>query len=95
MQVDEDESSILPKSVNIRPKLQKTGKAGVRNKADPEMQLEGNVKLNHLRKMQFKKDKKSKAKNEKRAQNLADVLENVTLTTYKKPDDYDFKADFS
>ncbi|KAJ0179710.1 hypothetical protein K1T71_004301 [Dendrolimus kikuchii] len=95
MQVDEDESSILPKTLNIRSKLDKNNKNKEKSKTDPEMLLEGNTKQNKLRKMQFKKDKKKKAKNEKQAVNLADVLENVTLTTYKKKDDYDFKEDFS
>lgn len=94
MQVDEDESTLLPKTLSIRSKLDKTKSNKERVKSDPEMQIEGNTKQNKLRKMQFKKDKKSKARDDKRAVNLAGVLENVTLTTYKK-DDYDFKDDFS
>ncbi|XP_022115488.2 guanine nucleotide-binding protein-like 3 homolog [Pieris rapae] len=92
MQVDED-TTLLPRSVNIRPKLDKTNKSE-RTKKDPEMQIEGNTKLNQIRKMQFKKDKKKRAKNEKKAVELADVLENVTLTSINK-DDYSFKEDFS
>lgn len=98
MQVDEDEStSLLPKSLNIRSKLDKTGKGREKTKVDQEMQLEGNQKQNKLRKQQFKKEKKVRARNEKTAVNLAGVLENVTLTTYnnKKDDSYDFKEDFS
>ncbi|XP_028162357.1 guanine nucleotide-binding protein-like 3 homolog [Ostrinia furnacalis] len=95
MQVDEDESSILPKSLNIRSKLDKSNKQNERTKSDPEMAIEGNTKQNKLRKMQFKKDKKKRARNEKVAGNLADVLENVTLTSIKKKDDYNFKEDFS
>lgn len=95
MQVDEDESSILPKSLNIRSKLDKNNKSTERTKSDPEMLIEGNTKQNKLRKIQFKKDKKKKARTEKQAINLAGVLENVTLTTIKKKDDYDFKEDFS
>ncbi|CAH2075544.1 unnamed protein product, partial [Iphiclides podalirius] len=94
MQVDEDESSLLPKKVTIRPKLDKA-KAREKERGDPEMQIEGNTKQNRLRKMQFKKDKKKQKRVEKQALNLAGVLENVTLTTYKKGDDYDFKEDFS
>ncbi|XP_013201078.2 guanine nucleotide-binding protein-like 3 homolog [Amyelois transitella] len=94
MQVDGEDSSILPKTLNIRSKLDKNNKAKERNKTDPEMLLEGNIKQNKLRKMQFKKDKKNKARNEKKAVDLAGVLENVTLTSFKK-DDYDFKEDFS
>ncbi|KAL4710532.1 hypothetical protein ACJJTC_008934 [Scirpophaga incertulas] len=95
MEVDEDESAILPKALSIRSKLDKTNNQNERTKADPEMMIEGNTKQNKLRKMQFKKDKKKKARTEKAAVNLAGVLENVTLTTYKKKDDYDFKEDFS
>ncbi|KAJ8732990.1 hypothetical protein PYW07_015589 [Mythimna separata] len=96
MQVDEEDSSLLPKSVSIRANKQDKGaKSEGKTKADPEMLIEGNTKLNKLRKQQFKKDKKKKARNEKQAVNLADVLENVTITSYKKKDDYDFKEDFS
>ncbi|XP_013136247.1 PREDICTED: guanine nucleotide-binding protein-like 3 homolog [Papilio polytes] len=95
MQVDEDESALLPKKVTIRSKLEKSGKNKGKEKKNPEMQIEGNTKQNKLRKMQFKKDKKKQKKVEKQAVNLANVLENVTLTTYKKTDDYDFKEDFS
>ncbi|XP_041976684.1 guanine nucleotide-binding protein-like 3 homolog [Aricia agestis] len=94
MQVDDDDSSLLSRAVNIRSKLEKSKTNNEKIRNDPEMMLEGNMKQNKLRKMQFKKDKKKKAKNEKAAVNLAGVLENVTLTTYKKNDDYDFKADF-
>lgn len=94
MQVDEDNSSLLPKTLNIRSKLDKTQSANKRAKMDPEMQLEGNTKLNKLRKQQFKRDKKKNAKQDKQAVNLAGALENVTLTTFKK-DDYNFKEDFS
>lgn len=95
MQVDEDESSLLPKSLNIRSKLDKNSRVNEKDKVDPEMLLEGNSKQNKLKKIQFKKDKKKKSRNEKQAINLAGVLENVTLTTYNKKDDYDFKEDFS
>lgn len=96
MQVDEEDSSLLPKSVNIRANKQDKGtRSNEKTKTDPEMLIEGNTKLNKLRKQQFKKDKKKKAKNEKQAIQLADVLENVTITSFKKKDDYDFKEDFS
>lgn len=95
MQVDDEDSSLLPKSVNIQTKLDKGNKTKEKTKADPEMLIEGNTKQNKLRKQQFKKDKKKKARNEKQAVNLADVLENVTITSYKKKDDYDFKEDFA
>ncbi|KAI8429211.1 hypothetical protein MSG28_007739, partial [Choristoneura fumiferana] len=59
------------KTLNIRSKLDKTQAANKRAKIDPEMQLEGNTKLNKLRKQQFKRDKKKNAKHEKQAVNLA------------------------
>ncbi|XP_047521458.1 guanine nucleotide-binding protein-like 3 homolog [Pieris napi] len=92
MQVDDD-TTLLPRSVNIRPKLDKANK-NERTKKDPEMQIEGNTKLNQIKKMQFKKDKKKRARNERKAVELADVLETVTLTSINK-DDYSFKEDFS
>ncbi|XP_032510895.2 guanine nucleotide-binding protein-like 3 homolog [Danaus plexippus] len=94
MQVDEDESSLLPKTLNIRSKLDKSKKTNEKTKTDPEMLIEGNTKQNKIRKMQFKRDKKNRAKNEKQAVSLADVLENVTLTTRNRSDEYDFKNDF-
>ncbi|KAJ2946886.1 hypothetical protein O0L34_g16219 [Tuta absoluta] len=94
MQVDEDSSPLLPSALKITRNTDKTKRTQDKTKQDPEMNIEGNTKQNKLRKMQFKKDKKKKARNEKQAVNLAGVLENVTLTSYKK-DDYDFKEDFS
>ncbi|KPJ01594.1 Guanine nucleotide-binding protein-like 3-like [Papilio xuthus] len=79
MQVDEDESTLLPKKVTIRSKLEKGDKKKGKEKNDPEMQIEGNTKQNKLRKMQFKKDKKKQKKDEKQAVNLAGVLENPAL----------------
>ncbi|KAH9645516.1 hypothetical protein HF086_000044 [Spodoptera exigua] len=81
MQVDEEES-LLPKSVSIGSRINKKNKPKEKQKEkeDPEMLIEGNTKQNLLRKKQFKKDKKKKARNDKQAVNLANVLENVTIT---------------
>lgn len=63
-----------------------------RKKTDPLFELEGNQKLNKLQKLQFKKEKKDKARREKAATKLADQLGEFNLTT---SDDYDFKTDFT
>ena len=41
-------------------KRRRKGKASKAQKADPTMELEGNLKIGKLKKMQFKKDKKDK-----------------------------------
>lgn len=93
MQVDENEADVLlPKSLSIQAKLAKSD-TNEKVRKDPEMLLEGNTKQNKIRKKQFKKEKKNVARMEKRANNLADVLDTVTLTTFKK-DDYDFKEHY-
>lgn len=94
MQVDEEDSSILPKSVSIRSKLDKGKKSKEKNKSDPEMQLEGNTKQNKLRKKQFKKDKKKRARNEKQAVGLASIFENVTLSAFQQQNLESFKENF-
>lgn len=77
MQVDEDESSLLPKKVNIVSKVvTKTPK-----KADVDIVMDGNTKLNKLRKMQFKKDKKKRARDEKKAVALSELLDQAVITT--------------
>lgn len=66
-------------------------------KADPEMELEGNQKLNQIRKKQFKKEKKQRNRREKVAQQLAVGLENFSLNTQKdmSVESYDFDTDFA
>lgn len=76
--------------VKIAPKKLKKGEARTK-KPDPEMELEGNQKLNRLKKMQFKKEKKERNRREKVATQLAVGLESFTLN---KNDDYQFEVDF-
>lgn len=67
-------------------------------KVDPEMELEGNQKLNQIKKKQFKKEKKQRNRREKVAQQLSAGLENFSLggdKTNAMEDDYDFKTDFT
>ncbi|XP_034191077.2 nucleostemin 1 [Osmia lignaria lignaria] len=62
-----------------------------KKKVDPLFEIEGNQKLNKLNKLQFKKEKKDRARREKVAVKLADQLEGFNITG---PDDYDFSTDF-
>lgn len=67
-------------------------------KVDPEMELDGNQKLNQIKKMQFKKEKKQRNRRDKVAQQLSAGLEFFSLNgdkTNAKEDDYDFKTDFT
>lgn len=62
------------------------------------MELEGNQKLNQIKKKQFKKEKKQRNRRDKVAQQLSAGLENFSLDIDKQnamDDDYDFKTDFS
>lgn len=64
---------------------------------DPEMELEGNQKLNQIKKKQFKKEKKKQARRDKVAQQLSAGLENFSLKngpTKEINEDYDFNEDF-
>lgn len=66
-------------------------------KIDREMELEGNQKLNQIKKKQFKKEKKQRNRRDKVAQQLSAGLENFSLDidkTNAMVDDYDFKTDF-
>lgn len=65
-------------------------------KVDPEMELEGNQKLNQIRKKQFKREKKQRNRREKVAQQLAAGLENFSLDTGKdmSVENYEFDRDF-
>ncbi|XP_014479559.1 PREDICTED: guanine nucleotide-binding protein-like 3 homolog [Dinoponera quadriceps] len=62
-----------------------------KKKTDPLSEIDGNKKLNKLNKLQFKKEKKKKARAEKAAVKLAGQLEGFNLRT----DDYDFNTDFT
>lgn len=62
-----------------------------KKKTDPLFELSGNQKLNKLRKLQYKKERKEKVRREKAATKLADQLGEFTLS---KSDNYDFNTDF-
>ncbi|GAB1862097.1 Guanine nucleotide-binding protein-like 3-like protein [Camponotus japonicus] len=78
----------------LKKKLQDTKKdvaAEKKKKPDPVFEIEGNQKLNKLRKLEFKKQKKERAKREKATAKLAGKLENFKFNS----DDYDFNTDFT
>ena len=79
MQVDEDESSLLPKTLNIAPKIAKSKKVDV----DITNTLDGNTKQNKMRKMQFKKDKKKRTRDEKKAIELSNLMDQAIVTVKK------------
>lgn len=63
-----------------------------KKKVDPLMELEGNQKLNSIKKTQFKKQKKDNKRKEKVIKTLSDGLENINLSL--NDNNYDFKTDF-
>lgn len=62
-----------------------------KKKTDPLFEIEGNQKLNKLNKLQFKKEKKNRARREKAATKLAGQFEGFNISA---PDDYNFNTDF-
>ncbi|CAH0554574.1 unnamed protein product [Brassicogethes aeneus] len=80
-------------SVASNKKEKKKGDARVK-KPDPEMQLEGNLKLNQIRKKQFKKEKKERTRRDKVATQLSAGLENFNIGG-KSQESYDFNTDFN
>lgn len=54
----------------------------------------GNQKTNQNRKSEWKKQKKVNKRNERKVNDVADVLENFSLDVGSKNDSYDFKVDF-
>lgn len=59
------------------------------------MALDGNLQLNQLKKRQFKKEKKDRARRERVALQLSAGLENFNLKTAEPVDeDYNFEEDF-
>lgn len=64
-------------------------------KKDPEMELEGNLKLNQIRKKQFKKEKKQRNRKEKIALQLSEGLNMCSLNGNKSEEEnYNFETDF-
>jgi len=93
------DEKLLNSNINVETKKKKNKKekseARVK-KADPEMQLDGNQKLNKIKKAEFKKQKKMERRKEKVALQLAAGLESFSLTGEQKSDDsYDFSSDFN
>ncbi|EGI64119.1 Guanine nucleotide-binding protein-like 3-like protein [Acromyrmex echinatior] len=78
----------------LKKKLQDTKKnksTERKKKPDPLFEIEGNQKLNKLKKLQFKKEKKERLRREKATTKLAGQLEEFKFTS----DDYDFNTDFT
>lgn len=67
-----------------------------KKKRNAEMELEGNLKLNKVRKLQFKKEKKKKNREEKAALQLSAGLENFKLKNQNdEGENYDFDEDYN
>ncbi|XP_043475681.1 guanine nucleotide-binding protein-like 3 homolog [Leptopilina heterotoma] len=62
-----------------------------KKKTDPLFEIEGNQNLNKIKKLQFKKEKKERARKEKEAVQLSNQLDQISVNTN---DDYDFDTDF-
>ncbi|KAL0099025.1 hypothetical protein PUN28_020223 [Cardiocondyla obscurior] len=78
----------------LKKKLQDTKKnvpVERKKKPDPIFEIEGNQKLNKVKKLQFKKEKKNRARREKAASKLAGQLEGFSLAS----DEYNFNTDFT
>lgn len=86
----------LSKQVNIETtkKEQKKVSEPRKKKRDPEMELEGNLKLNRVKKLQFKKERKKKNREERAALQLSAGLENVQIKNKEKGENYSFDEDF-
>lgn len=89
----------LSEKVNVQvKKKQKVNKREPKAKKeeDSEMALEGNQKLNKIRKMQFKKEKKKENRQLKAALKLSESVEKVTLkeNVVSESDNYNFEQDF-
>lgn len=82
-------------NVNIEKKVKSKKASKIPNKkiAEPENDLEGNRKLNKLVKKKFKADVKNRLRKEKVEMQLADGLENFTIST-KSETNYDFGEDY-
>lgn len=81
-------------NVYVKKKNKKVNKESKTKEKLGEMELEGNQKLNRVRKLQFKKEKKQRNRQERAALQLANGLESFNLQGTPK-EDYDFGADFN
>ncbi|XP_065156161.1 guanine nucleotide-binding protein-like 3 homolog [Atheta coriaria] len=95
-QMDDDKTTdnLISENVSVKTtkKVKKVVKQARLKKVDPEMELEGNLKLNQAKKAQFKKAKKEKNRKERVDLQLSAGLDNFTLNT--KDEEYDFEQDF-
>ncbi|KAF7279950.1 hypothetical protein GWI33_006576 [Rhynchophorus ferrugineus] len=102
MEEDTEKNDLLDENVTVSNKNKtkpekKPLSESKQKKADPEMLLEGNQKLNQIRKNQFKKEKKQRARRDKVAQQLSAGLENFSLKSdgINSGKNYDFDTDFT
>ncbi|KAG8228026.1 hypothetical protein J437_LFUL003662 [Ladona fulva] len=94
-----DSSELISDNVSVQVEA-KSGKGNSKeslkeNKKkakDPLMLLEGNQRLNKLKKIEIKKIKKAKARQDKQANIVAGALEEISISA--ADDDYDFSTDF-
>ncbi|KAG7203908.1 hypothetical protein KM043_013267 [Ampulex compressa] len=82
----------LQKKVQKKLEVSKQKAEMKKKKVDPLFELEGNQKLNQYNKLQFKKEKKARARREKATIKLAGQLEDFNIAT---TDNYDFNTDFT
>lgn len=97
MEDDSKTDTLLSDNVSIAAKKKVISRKASTKTVDPEMELEGNQKLNQIKKKQFKKEKKKQARRDKVAQQLSAGLENFSLKngpTKEINEDYDFNEDF-
>ncbi|XP_072757984.1 guanine nucleotide-binding protein-like 3 homolog [Anoplolepis gracilipes] len=94
MEIEIQKESEFKVQKKLKKKLQDAKKdvsAEKKKKQDPLFEIEGNQKLNKLRKLAFKKEKKERAKREKATTKLAGQLKDFKFNS----DDYDFNTDFT
>ncbi|XP_011877644.1 PREDICTED: guanine nucleotide-binding protein-like 3 homolog [Vollenhovia emeryi] len=94
MEIEMQKETEFKVQKKLKKKLQDTKKnvpAERKKKSDPLFEIEGNQKLNKLKKLQFRKEKKDRVRKEKAAAKLAGQLEGFKLTS----DEYDFNTDFT
>ncbi|XP_066260480.1 guanine nucleotide-binding protein-like 3 homolog [Euwallacea similis] len=102
MEQEKSPDNLLNDDINIatakKSLVRKKMSATRVKKTDPEMALEGNQKLNQIKRKQFKKEKKDRCRKEKVAQQLAAGLENFSLRSgdlNQSHEDYNFDTDFA
>lgn len=84
-------------STNKKSKKQKKRNSNAKTKVDAEMQLEGNLQLNQIKKKQFKKERKMKNRKEIAEKQLTNGLNNFTIageSTSNDNENYSFETDY-